>query len=50
MSLVITDNQNIELDGSIVTLEQLQEAMKNSQVRIKEIAPNKFKTLSKLMG
>jgi hypothetical protein len=50
MALTITDNQNIELDGTKVTLEQLQEAMTNSQVKIKEIAPNKFKTLQKLNG
>ena len=50
MALIITDNQNIELDGTKVTLEQLQEAMINSQIRIKEIAPNKFKTLQKLEG
>lgn len=50
MALTITDNQNIELDGNKVTLEQLQEAMSNTQIRIKEIAPNKFKTLQKLNG
>jgi len=50
MALTITDNNNIELDGTKVTLEQLQEAMKNPQARVKEVAPNKFKTLQKLNG
>lgn len=50
MTLIITDNKNIEVDGQKVTLEELQKLRENAQKKVIQIAPNKFKLLEKMLG
>lgn len=40
----------ITIDGNKVSKEQLEEMMKKNGVRLKEIAPNTYKTLTLLHG
>jgi hypothetical protein len=44
------EEQLIEINGQQVTKEQFQEMQNNPKIRLKEIAPNKYKTLEKMEG
>jgi len=44
------EEQLIEVNGQQVSKEQFQEMQKNPNIRLKEIAPNKYKTLEKMEG
>lgn len=45
-----TQNDNITLDGQVVSKEQLEEAKKNATVRITEVGPNQYRTLQRMQG
>jgi len=42
--------QLVEVDGQQITKEQLEEMLKDSNIRLKEIEPGKYKKLEKLLG
>lgn len=42
--------KQIEVNGRIVTLQEFQEMQSNPNIRLKEVAPGKFKMLEKLYG
>ena len=42
--------QLIEVDGKQITKEQLEEMKKDTNIKLKEISPNVYKTLEKMYG
>lgn len=42
--------QLLEVNGQQITKEQFEEMQKDSNIRLKEIAPGKYKVLIKLEG
>lgn len=46
----MAEEKQVTLDGNTITLAQLEEAKKNSAVRIIETGPGQYKTLSKMKG
>lgn len=42
--------QQIEVDGKLVSLQEFQEMQNNPAIRLKEIEPGKFKLLERMFG
>jgi hypothetical protein len=42
--------KQIEVDGKLITLQEFQEMQNNPTIRLKEIAPGKFKILERRFG
>jgi hypothetical protein len=46
----MSEVQEITVDGNTISLEQFQEMQKNPKIKLKEVAPNQYKTLTLMEG